>query len=106
LTAACQGGLLIVDATRKGKTFPDAFSKTIPIWATVINRAVARISKDMQQSKCQVSNEGTPRLPWDCILHLPLWISDNEATQIESRLGGWVQDLFETEVDVAGLAQV
>ncbi|PNH02681.1 tRNA A64-2'-O-ribosylphosphate transferase, partial [Tetrabaena socialis] len=40
--AARQGGVIIVDATRKGKRFPDALTKTIPIWAAVINRAVAR----------------------------------------------------------------
>ncbi|KAG2445329.1 hypothetical protein HYH02_008795 [Chlamydomonas schloesseri] len=40
--AARQGGVIVVDATRKGKRFPDAMTKTIPIWAAVINRAVAR----------------------------------------------------------------
>ncbi|GIM09360.1 hypothetical protein Vretimale_13187 [Volvox reticuliferus] len=40
--AAKQGGVIIVDATRKGKRFPDAMTKTIPIWAAVVNRAVAR----------------------------------------------------------------
>ena len=39
--AAQKGGLCLVDATRRGKRFPDALTKTLPIWATVINRAVA-----------------------------------------------------------------
>ena len=33
-------GSIIIDSTRRGKTMPDALTKTIPIWATVINRAL------------------------------------------------------------------
>ena len=29
---------IIIDSTRRGKSMPDALSKTIPIWCTVINR--------------------------------------------------------------------
>lgn len=36
------GGLIIVDSTRKGKRVPDSFSRTIPIWATVLNRIAQR----------------------------------------------------------------
>jgi tRNA A64-2'-O-ribosylphosphate transferase len=34
------GGAVVVDSTRRGKSMPDALSKTIPIWCCVINRAV------------------------------------------------------------------
>lgn len=34
-------GVIIVDSTRKGKRFPDSFSRTIPIWACAMNRAIA-----------------------------------------------------------------
>ncbi|KAH3680210.1 hypothetical protein WICMUC_000475 [Wickerhamomyces mucosus] len=30
-------GVIIVDSTRRGKTIPDALSKTIPIWCAVLN---------------------------------------------------------------------
>eukprot|EP00850_Spirogloea_muscicola_P011815 SM000074S21725 [mRNA] locus=s74:614493:618139:- [translate_table: standard] len=43
LLAAARGGVVIVDATRKGKRFPDSFSKTVPMWACVLNRAVAEV---------------------------------------------------------------
>ena len=43
-----RGGCLIVDSTRKGKRFPDSMSKTIPIWACVLNRAIARRLQRMQ----------------------------------------------------------
>lgn len=48
-----KGGCIIVDSTRKGKRFPDSMSKTIPIWACVLNRAIEnhwqRMSGAMQQ---------------------------------------------------------
>ena len=41
--AAKHGGCVIVDATRSTtKRFPDSFSKTVPTWAEVLNRAVVR----------------------------------------------------------------
>lgn len=33
-----QGGVVIVDSTRRGKKMPDALSKTIPIWCAVLNK--------------------------------------------------------------------
>ncbi|KAM0332973.1 hypothetical protein ACHAQA_001629 [Verticillium albo-atrum] len=33
-------GCIIVDSTRRGKRIPDALSKTIPIWCSVLNRAL------------------------------------------------------------------
>lgn len=30
-------GMIIVDSTRRGKTMPDALSKTVPIWCAVLN---------------------------------------------------------------------
>lgn len=32
---------MLVDSTRKGKAFPDSLSRTVPVWAAVVNRAVA-----------------------------------------------------------------
>ena len=37
---AAHGGAVIVDSTRRGKNLPDAFSKTVPIWVSVINRVL------------------------------------------------------------------
>lgn len=49
LLAASRDGCFIVDATRRGKTFPDALTKTIPIWAAALNSAVAYV-QDQQQA--------------------------------------------------------
>ncbi|GAX78930.1 hypothetical protein CEUSTIGMA_g6369.t1 [Chlamydomonas eustigma] len=112
MTAAYQGGALIVDATRKGKTFSDAFSKTIPIWAAVVNRAVACVKnsnmKQFQAIEGGLSNayDDIIMSSWDCSLHLPLCVSGTEAAQIEERIDGWVEDLFQTVVDVTSLVQV
>lgn len=40
LAAEC-GGVVLVDATRKGKRFPDALSKTVPIWCAVLSALAA-----------------------------------------------------------------
>ncbi|KAK9906569.1 hypothetical protein WJX75_004349 [Coccomyxa subellipsoidea] len=106
--AAQEGGCLIVDATRRGKTFPDAFTKTIPIWTAVINRSIALVRK--QQSTAGSSGEETqavslPGEPeWNTQLHVPPWMSANEANQISMRLDGWAHELLQVGADVAGLA--
>lgn len=32
------GGAILVDSTRRGKSMPDALSKTVPMWVAVMNR--------------------------------------------------------------------
>ena len=49
---------------------------------------------------------GMHEAAWDCSVHLPLWISQNERTQIEERLDGWVDQLFLMGVDMRSLAKV
>lgn len=86
-TAASRNGCVIVDATRRGKTFPvrpsvafrllkasstatplsplrttsvhlqDALTKTVPVWATVLNRAVAQLRSYHDSSKLSTGGE-------------------------------------------------
>ena len=64
-------GAVIVDSTRRGKSMPDAFSKTVPIWVAVLNSV---LFPDMPQShKLQ-----TPPEPYS--------LSDSEVSQIRLRL--------------------
>ncbi len=95
--AAQHGGVCIVDATRRGKTFPDALTKTIPIWATVINRAVAKLKLNTSSASSAATaaaidnnNKNTESLD----LCLPHWISKNEKNQIEQRIDTWVEELL------------
>jgi len=75
--AASDGGVMVVDTTRKGKEFPDSFTRTLPIWCAVINRALAR--------------EG-----WDDELYMPLWTDTTEHDNIRARLPAFVKALRES----------
>ncbi|KAF2474077.1 uncharacterized protein BDR25DRAFT_332277 [Lindgomyces ingoldianus] len=74
---ATNGGCVIVDSTRRGKSMPDALSKTIPIWCCVLNRAI-----------------------FPALGHHPLYtpghaVSPSEHAQIEQRIDGFVRQFLE-----------
>lgn len=115
--AAQKGGCIIVDATRKGKRFPDSMSKTLPIWACVINRALADLRKSLDENPNHLkpeedfldSEENSLRrhsLDWDCQLHLPIWVSETEKNNIVNRLDTWVEDLKNCGANLIPLAQM
>lgn len=68
------GGAVIVDSTRRGKSMPDALSKTVPIWCCVINRAVFGEKHDL--------------FTW------PQAVGESEHAQIERRIGGFVRQFL------------
>lgn len=70
------GGAVIVDSTRRGKSMPDALSKTVPIWCCVINRAV-------------FGGGGKHEL-----FTPPQAVSESEHAQIEKRVDGFVQQFL------------
>lgn len=91
-------GALIVDSTRKGKRFPDSFSRTIPIWCAVWNRALAEVRRREQGASsgdaqnAASSAVATPTAiaatpaasspvvaEWDTALHMPLWVRSVSA---------------------------
>ena len=74
---------IVVDSTRKGKKFPDSFSKTIPIWCAVLNRTARIIGK-----------KSCPEDPRDIELNLPEWVPAEEKMMIEENLDNWVQKLM------------
>ena len=67
---------IIVDSTRRGKSMPDALSKTIPIWCAVINRL---LFGEMHESH----KLGTPKEV----------VGASEHAQIEALLYGFVDDV-------------
>ena len=78
---------IIVDATANHrKVYPDALSKTVPIWITVLNHYLMKLSK--VYSKTQI--------------HLPNTISNNEKhnllTHISKKIDDWVLE-FENILD-------
>ncbi|KAF8318396.1 initiator tRNA phosphoribosyl transferase [Clavulina sp. PMI_390] len=74
-------GIIIVDSTRRGKRFPDALSKTIPIWCAVINRALRMLYHEDNQD-------------WDDALYTsPKAVSESEHEQIKQMVSSWAKEL-------------
>ncbi|EFQ91065.1 hypothetical protein PTT_12201 [Pyrenophora teres f. teres 0-1] len=73
------GGAVVVDSTRRGKSMPDALSKTIPIWCCVMNRAI------FGEEKKQETSLFTP----------PQAVSKSEHAQMEKRIDGFVRQFLE-----------
>ncbi|KAF1851173.1 tRNA A64-2'-O-ribosylphosphate transferase [Cucurbitaria berberidis CBS 394.84] len=69
------GGAVIVDSTRRGKSMPDALSKTVPIWCCVVNRAIFGEKHELF----------TP----------PQAVSESEHAQIEKRIEGLVHQFLD-----------
>ncbi|KAF5383472.1 hypothetical protein D9757_006163 [Collybiopsis confluens] len=82
LLTAQYKGMILVDSTRSGKRIPDALSKTVPIWCSVINRAVL----------LRYTNKS--REDWDVALYTPPGVvSAQEHSQILPLLDGWAKSL-------------
>jgi len=82
------GGAVVVDSTRRGKSLPDAFSKTVPIWVAVIHRALF------------------PNMPWTHVLQRPpppAQLGESEISQIDARLDEFVQAFTRLELDLEKL---
>ncbi|MCJ1256820.1 hypothetical protein MMC24_004644 [Lignoscripta atroalba] len=79
-------GCIVVDSTRRGKSMPDALSKTVPIWCAVINRLLF------------------PGLPAAHSLNAPLEvIGPSEHAQIEARLDSFLNDAKALQLDLQSL---
>jgi tRNA A64-2'-O-ribosylphosphate transferase len=95
--AATRGGCVVVDATRSStKRFPDSFSKTIPVWAETISRAVARrrgIVPPTVDDDESINPESSHRSTWGSGPHLPVWVGDNERNAIASRMPHFEENL-------------
>ncbi|KAJ9612126.1 tRNA A64-2'-O-ribosylphosphate transferase [Cladophialophora chaetospira] len=85
---AAHGGAVIVDSTRRGKNLPDAFSKTVPIWVTVINRALFPEASDMHYLQ-------SPPPPDE--------LGMSEISQIEARLDEFTEAFRNLGLDLESL---
>lgn len=77
-----------MDASRS-KEMPDSFSRTIPIWAAVLNKVIVRFRREA------VVNEIGD---WDESLYTPAMISHEERAKIIGLLDARVEDLFASGV--------
>jgi tRNA A64-2'-O-ribosylphosphate transferase len=73
------GGAVVVDSTRRGKSMPDALSKTIPIWCCVINRAV--FGRDRKGEEMALFSP-------------PQAVGESEHAQMERRIDGFVRQFL------------
>ncbi|KAG8623912.1 hypothetical protein KVT40_008888 [Elsinoe batatas] len=83
-----QEGCIIVDSTRRGKSMPDALSKTVPIWIAVWNRLLFPANQDA----CKL------RSPPDVV-------GASEHSQIEQRLDKLVDDLRSLDLDLEDVGE-
>jgi len=94
-TVARHGGAVVVDSTRRGKSFPDSLSKTIPIWCAVINLAL-QLHRECREAACAADVEG--------MLCLPDWLPKSERDQIARGVPAWVAHLLASSVDLTPLS--
>ena len=112
--AARRGGCVIVDATRSTtKRFPDSLSKTIPIWAETLNRAVREARRrgehadaetlarrdadaDSADGDCDVENDA-----FDAGAAFPPWIGERERERIRERMPSFSERLRAVSPDLS-----
>ncbi|KAK2069536.1 hypothetical protein P8C59_004106 [Phyllachora maydis] len=83
-TGQRMGRCIIVDSTRRGKSMPDALSKTVPTWCCVLNRALF------------------PSSPSSHALHVPQdVVSVSEKSQMEARMPAFLASFQHLEPDLS-----
>ncbi|KAF2854140.1 hypothetical protein T440DRAFT_442625 [Plenodomus tracheiphilus IPT5] len=76
-----RGGAVVVDSTRRGKSMPDALSKTVPVWCAVVNRAVfGESGGDGERARLHVP---------------PSAVGESEKVQMEGMIEGFVKQFVE-----------
>lgn len=108
--AITHGAIAIVDSTRQGKSLPDAFSRTLPIWCAVMNRTIRtrQLQQRQQQSAssdihatagCTCDNSSRTLCRCWSTAHFPLFISASEQQLISKQLPEWTQLLLSSSID-------
>ena len=73
-------GLIIIDSTKNSqKTFPDSFTRTIPVWCSIINTMISKLKKEEQRSSITLEMHES--------------ISENEVAFVKSILPDMVSEL-------------
>ncbi|TIB86511.1 initiator tRNA phosphoribosyl transferase [Wallemia mellicola] len=87
-------GLIIVDSTRRGKRFPDALSKTIPIWCAVVSSAVLGIpAEDLLYTPPNAISESEKQAIKDGLPTWREWLV-NSALQLNKKLDKPLRPIF------------
>ena len=110
-TAARRGGCVIVDATRSTtKRFPDSLSKTIPIWAETLNRAVREARRRGEEADEDAATKKNQTNAWDDdAAHsgaaFPPWIGERERDAIRELLPSFRERLRAVSPDLSRLVR-
>ena len=110
-TAARCGGCVIVDATRSTtKRFPDSLSKTIPIWAETLNRAVREARRRGEEADEDAATKKNQTNAWDDdAAHsgaaFPPWIGERERDAIRDLLPSFRERLRAVSPDLSRLVR-
>ncbi|ORY69292.1 tRNA A64-2'-O-ribosylphosphate transferase [Leucosporidium creatinivorum] len=95
-----KGGLVLVDSTRRGKRFPDALSKTVPLWCAVLNSARMKL---LPPSPDNSSASLEDWLHNGTLKTLPTAVGRSEHSQMEVRVEEWAQALASSAYDLSAL---
>jgi Rit1 N-terminal domain len=89
-------GCIIVDSTRRGKSMPDALSKTIPIWCAVLNLASQLRWGSSTEAASSWEDHAALRTPDDVV-------SRSEHDQIAKRIEEWTAAFLESDLEIPRL---
>eukprot|EP00980_Cylindrotheca_fusiformis_P001849 scaffold414_cov109-Cylindrotheca_fusiformis.AAC.12 len=93
------GGCYLVDSSVR-KSLPDSFSRTIPIWACVMNRIVQKYRQEGISSGLRKMENDNDHI-WDTKLHTPASIvSVDEHRQISELIDDRVEFLYKSKAIV------
>ncbi|BGP21574.1 tRNA A64-2'-O-ribosylphosphate transferase [Rhodotorula toruloides] len=95
-----RGGIVLVDSTRRGKRFPDALSKTIPLWCATLNRTREIILLPTPENS-PVSLE-----VWKeqgRLYTSPQAVGRSEHAQIEAKVEKWANELALSAYELSSL---
>ncbi|KAM0793437.1 hypothetical protein ACM66B_000882 [Microbotryomycetes sp. NB124-2] len=98
------GGILLVDSTRRGKRFPDALSKTVPLWCAVLNATRLKLAPLEGASAAERAKWAENGKLWT----LPSAVGRSEHSQIEAKVDRWVESLVASSYNldkIKGLAK-
>ncbi|GJN92240.1 hypothetical protein Rhopal_005270-T1 [Rhodotorula paludigena] len=113
-------GIVFVDSTRRGKVrlhpsrsatfailtvfafqrFPDALSKTIPLWCATLNRARVLLLPPAPDNSSVTAEEWQRQ---GCLYTSPQAVGRSEHAQIEEKIEVWAQDLASSAYDLSAL---
>ena len=104
--AARRGGCVIVDATRSTtKRFPDSLSKTIPIWAEMLNRAVREARRRDSGTRVDAAGFDDDSFADDFSAAFPPWVGDHERERIRELAPSFAERLRAVSPDLSRLVK-